>query len=290
MPSEREDAVLAEIIWGLATSHVPSIGAAMDGHKTEDSYWKPLFDGYAPARAWMAEHTPDVAIVVYNDHANAIDLNLVPTFAIGTADSFTVADEGWGSRPVPPVIGHPALAQHLVSSLVDDEFDITVAQELEVDHGLTVPLSVYCPEPGDAWPCPVIPVLVNVIQFPQPTAARCYALGKAIGRAIRSYPDALKVAVFGTGGMSHQLAGARAGLINPTFDRMFLTNIETDPQSLAALTREEYVIEAGSEGIELIMWLVMRGAMNDEITRISETYHVPASNTAAALALFENKA
>ena len=279
---------MAEIIWGLATSHVPSIGAAMDGHKTEDPYWKPLFDGYAPARAWMADHTPDVAIVIYNDHANAIDLNLVPTFAIGTADSYVVADEGWGSRPVPPVIGHPALAQHLVSSLVDDEFDITVAQELEVDHGLTVPLSVYCPEPGDAWPCPVIPVLVNVIQYPQPTAARCYALGKAIGRAIRSYPDDLKVAVFGTGGMSHQLAGARAGLINPTFDRMFLTNIETDPQSLADLSREEYVIEAGSEGIEMIMWLVMRGAMNDEITRISETYHVPASNTAAALALFEN--
>jgi protocatechuate 4,5-dioxygenase beta chain len=281
---------LAEIIWGLATSHVPSIGAAMDGHKTEDPYWKPLFDGYGPARAWMADHTPDVAIVVYNDHANAIDLDLVPTFAIGTASSYTVADEGWGSRPVPTVIGHPALAQHLVASLVDDEFDITVAQELEVDHGLTVPLSVYCPEPGDAWPCPVIPVVVNVIQFPQPTAARCYALGKAIGRAISSYPDDLKVAIFGTGGMSHQLAGARAGLINPTFDRMFLKNIETDPQSLANLSREEYVIEAGSEGIELIMWLVMRGAMDDEITRIAETYHVPASNTAAALALFENRA
>lgn len=280
---------MAEIMWGLATSHVPSIGAAMDHDKTHDSYWSPLFDGYAPARAWMAEHTPDVVLVVYNDHANAIDLSLVPTFAIGTAASYSVADEGWGSRPVPPVIGHPALAQHLVESLVDDEFDITVAQELEVDHGLTVPLSVYCPEPGEAWPCPVVPILVNVLQYPQPTAARCYALGKAIGRAVASYPENIKVAIFGTGGMSHQLAGARAGLINPTFDRMFLQAIETDPASLAKITREEYVREAGSEGIEMIMWLVMRGALNDEITRITETYHVPASNTAAALALFENK-
>lgn len=280
---------MAEIIWGLATSHVPSIGAAMDHGKTHDSYWSPLFDGYAPAREWMAQHTPDVVLIVYNDHANAIDLSLVPTFAIGTAASYPVADEGWGSRPVPPVIGHPALAEHLVASLVDDEFDITVAQELEVDHGLTVPLSVYCPEPGDAWPCPVVPILVNVLQYPQPTAARCYALGKAIGRAIASYPENIKVAIFGTGGMSHQLAGARAGLINPTFDRMFLQAIETDPKSLAKISREEYVREAGSEGIELIMWLVMRGAMNDEITRITETYHVPASNTAAALALFENK-
>lgn len=281
---------MAEIMWGLATSHVPSIGAAMDHAKTKDSYWSPLFDGYAPAREWMAEHTPDVVIVVYNDHANAIGLSLVPTFAIGTAASYSVADEGWGSRPVPPVIGHPALASHLVESLVYDEFDITVAQELEVDHGLTVPLSVYCPEPGEAWPCPVVPVLVNVLQYPQPTAARCYALGKAIGRAVASYPEDIKVAIFGTGGMSHQLAGARAGLINPTFDRMFLQAIETDPESLAKISREEYVREAGSEGIEMIMWLVMRGAMNDDITRIAETYHVPVSNTAAALALFENRA
>jgi protocatechuate 4,5-dioxygenase beta chain len=284
----QEDAVLAELIWGLATSHVPSIGAAMDNHKTEDPYWKPLFDGYGPAREWMAEHKPDVAIVVYNDHANAIELNMTPMFAIGTADSYKVADEGWGSRNVPPVVGAPELSEHILVSLVDEGFDMTVCQELEVDHGLTVPLSVYCPEPGDAWPCAVVPILVNVIQYPQPTAARCLALGEALGRAIRSFPKDLKVAVFGTGGMSHQLAGARAGLINEKFDRMFLETIETDPAALAALSREDYIREAGSEGIELIMWLVMRGAMGPGIRRIHETYHVPASNTAAALALFEN--
>jgi protocatechuate 4,5-dioxygenase beta chain len=260
----------------------------MDNHKAEDPYWKPLFDGYGPAREWMAQHTPDVAIIVYNDHANAIDLAMTPTFAIGTADSYTVADEGWGSRNVPAVVGDAELSQHLLGSLVDDGFDMTVCQELEVDHGLTVPLSVYCPEPGDAWPCAVVPILVNVIQYPQPTAARCLALGEALGRAIRSYPKDIKVAVFGTGGMSHQLAGARAGLINEDFDRMFLEKIETDPAALAALSREDYIREAGSEGIELIMWLVMRGAMNPTIRRIHDTYHVPASNTAAALALFEN--
>lgn len=279
---------MADVIWGLGTSHVPSIGAAMDNHKTADEYWKPLFDGYAPARAWMAEHTPDVAIVIYNDHANAIGLDLVPTFGIGTAERYEVADEGWGPRPVPPVLGAPALSEHLVRALIDDAFDIAMFHQLEVDHGLTVPLSVYCPEPGDAWPCAVIPLLVNVIQYPQPTAARCYALGQALGRAIRSFPGDSTVAVFGTGGMSHQLSGARAGLINEEFDRMFLGAIQDDPARLAALSREDYIRQAGTEGIEMIMWLIMRGALSGSIRRVHETYHVPASNTAAALALFED--
>lgn len=279
---------MANIIWGMATSHVPSIGAAMDRGLTDDPYWKPLFDGYAPARQWMAEHRPDVAVIVYNDHANAIGLDVVPTFGVGTAESFAVADEGWGRRPVPPIIGAPELSEHLVRELVDDSFDIATFHQLDVDHGLTVPLSVYCPDPGEAWPCRVLPVLVNVLQYPQPSASRCYALGQAIGRAIRSFPDDLKVAVFGTGGMSHQLAGARAGLINEEFDRMFLQAIESDPEKLTTLTREDYIREAGTEGIELIMWLVMRGALSDRIARVHDTYHVPASNTAAALALFED--
>ncbi|ELP62606.1 class III extradiol dioxygenase subunit beta [Streptomyces turgidiscabies] len=276
------------MIWGLATSHVPSIGAAMDHGKTQEPYWRPLFDGYGPAREWMAEHRPDIAVIVYNDHANAVDLDLIPAFGIGTAESYDVADEGWGRRPVPPVVGAPELSEHLVTELMDESFDIATFHRLNVDHGLTVPLSVYCPDPGEAWPCAVVPVLVNVIQYPQPTAARCYALGQALGRAIRSFPQDVKVAVFGTGGMSHQLAGARAGLINEEFDRMFLQAIESEPEKLAALTREEYVREAGTEGIELIMWLIMRGALSENIARVHETYHVPASNTAAALALFED--
>ena len=281
---------MAEVIWGLGTSHVPSIGAAMDRGRTEDPRWKPLFDGYRPAREWMAQHPPDVAIVVYNDHANGVDLDIVPTFGIGTADRYRVADEGFGRRPVPDVVGHPELALHLLESLMDDGFDMTVFQELEVDHGLTVPLSVYCPDPGEAWPCAVVPVMVNVIQYPQPTAARCYALGQALGRAIATFDADTRVAVFGTGGMSHQLAGARAGFINPAFDAMFLQAIEDDPEKLAALSREDYIREAGSEGIEMIMWLIMRGAMSGKIRRVHDHYFVPASNTAAALALFDNRA
>jgi protocatechuate 4,5-dioxygenase, beta chain len=280
---------MAEVIWGLATSHVPSIGAAMDRGLTREPYWAPLFDGYQPAREWLAENPPDVAIVIYNDHANGIDLDVVPTFAIGTAERYKVADEGYGPRPVPDVVGHPELSLHLLQNLMDEGFDLTVFQELEVDHGFTVPLSVWTPEPGDAWPCPMIPILVNVIQYPQPTAARCYALGQALGRAIRSFDGAGTVGILGTGGMSHQLAGARAGFINSDFDRMFMDAIESDPAKLAAMSREDYIRQAGSEGIELIMWLVMRGAMNSHVWRVHTTYHVPASNTAAGLALFDNR-
>jgi protocatechuate 4,5-dioxygenase, beta chain len=280
---------MAEVIWGLATSHVPSIGAAMDRGKTADDRWKPLFDGYRPAREWLARHRPDVAVVIYNDHANGIGLDVVPTFGIGTADVYPVADEGFGRRPVPDVVGDPELSLHLLESLVDDGFDMTVFQELEVDHGLTVPLSVWTPDPGEAWPCPVVPLLVNVIQYPQPTAARCLALGRALGRALRSYPADVTVGVLGTGGMSHQLAGARAGFINSDFDRQFLEQIQSDPDRLAALSREDYVRLAGSEGIEMIMWLIMRGALDDEVSRVTDTYFVAASNTAAALALFDNR-
>jgi protocatechuate 4,5-dioxygenase beta chain len=280
---------MSEVIWGLATSHVPSIGAAMDRGMTGEPVWKPLFDGYQPAREWLAEHTPDVAVLIYNDHANGIDLDIVPTFGIGTAERYQVADEGFGKRPVPDVIGSPELSLHLLQNLMDEGFDLTVFQELDVDHGFTVPMSIWTPDPGDAWPCPVVPLLVNVIQYPQPTAARCYALGQALGRALASYEGARTVGILGTGGMSHQLAGARAGYINSTFDHMFLDAIETEPEKLAALTREDYIREAGSEGIELIMWLVMRGAMNANVRKVHSTYHVPASNTAAALALFDNR-
>lgn len=280
---------MAEVIWGLGTSHVPSIGAAMDRGLTGEPYWKPLFDGYRPAREWMAEHPPDVALIIYNDHANGLDLDVVPTFGIGTAERYRVADEGYGPRPVPDVVGAPELSLHLVEALVDDGFDLTVYQELDVDHGCTVPLSVFCPEPGDAWPCAVVPLLVNVINYPQPTGARCWALGKAIGRAIDRFEPDVRVAVFGTGGLSHQLAGSRAGFINSDFDRTFLERIETDPASLATLAREDWIREAGSEGIEMIMWLVMRGALDDTVRRVHSTYHVPASNTAAGLAVFENR-
>lgn len=280
---------MAEVIWGLATSHVPSIGAAMDRGRTGDPAWRALFDGYRPAREWLAAHRPDVAVVVYNDHGNGLGPEIVPTFGIGTAEGYEIVDEGFGRRPVPPVAGDPDLSLHLLESLVDEGFDLTVLQELAADHGLTVPLSVWTPEPGGAWPCPVVPILVNVIQYPQPTAARCYALGRALGRAIASYDRDVKVGVLGTGGMSHQLAGARAGFVNSDFDRMFLAAVESEPARLAALSRTELIRLAGAEGIEMIMWLVMRGALRERVRRVHSTYFVPASNTAAGLALFDNR-
>jgi protocatechuate 4,5-dioxygenase beta chain len=280
---------MSEVLWGLATSHVPSIGAAMDRGLTAEPVWAPLFEGYRPAREWLARHVPDVAILVYNDHANGIDLGIVPTFGIGTAERYRVADEGFGRRPVPDVEGAPELSFHLLRHLMDDGFDLTVFQELDVDHGFTVPLSVWTPEPGEAWPCPVIPIVVNVIQYPQPTAARCYALGQAIGRALASYDGARTVGILGTGGMSHQLAGRRAGFVNPTFDHMFLDAIEREPAKLAALSREEFIREAGAEGIELIMWLVMRHGLQNRVRKVHTAYHSPASNTAAGLALFDNR-
>jgi protocatechuate 4,5-dioxygenase, beta chain len=280
---------MAEIVWGLATSHVPSIGAAFDRGLTQEVVWKPLFDGYRAAQEWLAQRTPDVAVVVYNDHANGLGPQLTPTFGLGTAERYLVADEGFGRRPVPDVLGHPELSPHLAESLVEAGFDLTLFQELDVDHGLTVPLTVWTPDPGDSWPCPVVPLLVNVVLTPQPTAARCYALGRALGQAIASFDGVRTVGVVGTGGMSHQLAGRRAGLINPEFDRMFLDTIETDPGRLAALTRDELVEQAGTEGAELIMWLVMRGALRETVRRVHRVYHVPVSNTAAGLVLFDNR-
>ena len=278
---------MAEVIAGIGTSHVPSIGAAVDNDLTDTPYWKPLFDGYLEARRWMAEADPDVTILVYNDHASNFFLDTVPTFALGTAEEFKIADEGFGPRPVPVVRGDPDLSWHLVESLIQDEFDITICQEMVVDHGLTVPLSILYSTPTE-WPTRVIPLAVNVIQYPQPTALRCYKLGQALRRAIDSYEEDVRVLVLGTGGMSHQLQGERAGHINSEFDRMFLEKLEHDPKTLAEISRTTYLREAGSEGVELIMWLVMRAALNDQVSRVHTHYHVPASNTAAGLVIYEN--
>jgi protocatechuate 4,5-dioxygenase beta chain len=279
---------MARIIAGIACSHVPAIGVAMDKGKTDTPYWAPLFAGYGPAREWVAAQKPDVAIVVYNDHASAFSLELIPTFTIGVAAEFPIADEGFGPRPVPTVIGHPELAWHLAESLILDEFDMTIANEMPVDHGLTVPLSVTCGQPA-AWPFPVIPLCVNVVQYPPPTGLRCFKLGRAIARAVASFAPDLKVLVYGTGGMSHQLQGERAGLINRQFDTAFLDGLSRDPAALTRLTHTEYMREAGSEGVELVMWHVMRGALGDRVTEVYRHYHVPASNTAAAVMILENR-
>ncbi|MGD0373372.1 MAG: class III extradiol dioxygenase subunit beta [Streptosporangiaceae bacterium] len=270
---------MARITAGLTTSHVPAIGAAIDLGKTEEPYWKPLFAGYDWTKAWAAENVPDVVILVYNDHASAFTPELVPTFALGCGDEFKPADEGYGPRPVPVVHGRPDLAAHLAESLILDEFDLTLMYKLDVDHGLTVPLSLVYGQP-DEWPVQVIPLAVNVVQYPPPTGHRCYRLGQAIRRAVQSYGGDLTVHVWGTGGMSHQLQGPRAGFINSKFDNAFFDRLIDDPENLALVPHIEYVREAGSEGIELVMQLIMRGAMGDKVDELHRFYHVPGSNTA----------
>ena len=278
---------MARIVAGVATSHIPAIGAAWDNKKTEEPYWQPVFKGFEASKDWIAKVKPDVCIVVYNDHMSAFSLEIVPTFAIGCAAEFPIADEGWGPRKVPPVKGHPELASHLVQSLVLDEFDITIVNKMEVDHGLTVPLTLMFGQP-DEWPCPVIPLAVNVVVYPVPTGNRCYMLGKAIRKAIASYDKNLRVVIFGTGGMSHQLQGPRAGLINKDFDKRFLDNLTKDPQANVRIPHLEYLRETGSEGIEMVMWLIMRGALDDDVKEVYRFYHVPASNTALGHIILEN--
>ncbi|GAA4336704.1 gallate dioxygenase [Pigmentiphaga soli] len=278
---------MARIVAGVTTSHIGAVGAAIDRGLSEDDYWSPVFKGYEFSQRWIAEEKPDVVILVYNDHAAAFTLDLIPTFAIGCGEQFHPADEGRGARKVPVVKGHPELAWHIAESAILDEFDMTIVNKMDVDHGLTVPLSLMFGQ-ADAWPCKVIPLAVNVVQYPPPTGNRCYNLGKAIRKAVETFPQDLKVMVWGTGGMSHQLQGRRAGVINSEFDTLFLDLISRDPEAAARIPHLDYIYQAGSEGIELIMWLIMRGALRREAKEIHRFYHVPASNTAVGHLIFEN--
>ncbi len=282
----------ARITASVYTSHVPAIGAALDLGKTQEPYWQPVFAGYEYSKQWLRDNPPDVIFLIYNDHATAFSLDLIPTFAIGTGPEFMPADEGWGPRPVPKVVGHPELASHIAQSVIQDDFDLTIVNRMDVDHGLTVPLSLMCGQPPQSkfeWPCPVIPFAVNVVQYPAPSGQRCFNLGRAIRKAVESYDEPLKVQIWGTGGMSHQLQGPRAGLINRDWDNRFLDRLIGEPAALARVPHIEYVREAGSEGIELVMWLIARGAMSDTAPVLKHRfYHVPASNTAVGHMILEN--
>jgi gallate dioxygenase len=282
----------ATVTGAVFTSHVPAIGAALDLGKTEEPYWKSVFDGYEFSKQWEKENTPDVIFLVYNDHATAFDLSMIPTFVLGTGAFYPAADEGYGPRPVPGIEGDPDFAAHIAHSLIRDDFDLTLVNEMTVDHGLTVPLSLMF---GDVekWPCKVIPFHVNVVQYPVPSGERCFALGKALRKAIESYDKPLKVQVWGTGGMSHQLQGPRAGLINREWDNRWLDALIADPADLSHVPHLEYVEEAGSEGIELVMWFIARGALADvdgsgTVEVKHRFYHVPASNTAVGHLILEN--
>ncbi len=280
---------MARIVAGIGTSHVPSIGVAYDQGRTQEPDWKPLFDAYDPVKDWLRDLAPDIAIVVYNDHGGDFFFDKYPTFAIGAADSYAVGDEGWGRRPLPDFPGDADFSWYLCNSLVYDEFDITVCQELAVEHGFMVPMHL-CWEHGPAedangWPVKTVPVAVNVIQHPLPTALRCWKLGQAIRRAAESYPQDAKIVILGTGGMSHQLNGARFGHLNTAFDNDFLDRLEADPVSLTEMTHQHIMEAAGAEAVELIMWLTMRAALGDDVRRVHRHYYAPMTTGMGLLAL-----
>lgn len=282
---------MGKLIGVVTTSHVPSIGIAMDQGLTEDPYWKPLFDGYIPAKKIVEEMKPDVTIVVYNDHGLEVFLDRVPTFGVGAALEYPVGDEGWGHRPLPSFEGDLEFSWHLIEQLVAREFDVTMFQEHSVDHGFTVPMSVFFGDRNgqvDAWPTKVVPITVNTIQFPLPQPARCFKLGQAIRKAIDAYPKDTRVLVMGTGGMSHQLQGERSGFMMPPFDRKFLDLYRNDPEALTKIPLGDYMKGAGHEGAELIMWLVARGALDLDAEELYQDYHVSASLTAAGVTCYRN--
>ena len=279
---------MGRVVGGICTSHIPAIGNAIARGLQDDPYWQPFFQGYPPVREWLERVRPDVAVMVYNDHGLNFFLDKMPTFAIGAAPEYQNADEGWGLPTLPPYPGDPALSWHIIEQLVNEEFDITSCQEMRVDHAFTVPIALLWP--GAQRRVKTVPVAVNTVQHPLPTPNRCFKLGQALGRAIASYPEDLRVVVIGTGGLSHQLDGERAGFINKNFDLECLEKIVNDPQALTKYTIHDLVRLAGTQGVELIMWLVMRGALSTRVRQVHRHYHIPVSNTAAGLLLLENAA
>jgi len=276
---------MARIIGGIATSHIPAIGKAIAQEVQQQPYWKPFFDGFNPVHAWLEKERPDVAVVIYNDHGLNFFLDKMPTFAVGASDLYRNADEGWGLPVSLPFPGYPEMSWHLIESLISEEFDLTMCQEMLVDHAFVVPMTLLWP---DGRPIRAIPVAINTVQFPLPTPARCFKLGKAIGRAIESFNEDLRVVVIGSGGMSHQLDGERAGFINRKFDITCLDQIVDDAATLSQMSVAELVLMAGVQGVELLNWLAMRGAMTGSVSEKHRNYHVPISNTAAAVMILEN--
>ena len=278
---------MANIIGGVVTSHVPAIGRAIARNLQADPYWAPFFEGYAPLHRWIEKSKPDVVVVIYNDHGLNFFLDKMPTFAVGAAPSYTNSDEGWGIPAVPVFTGEQDLSWHIINSLIDEEFDLTTCQEMLVDHAFTLPMALCWPD--QKWPVKVVPVCINTAQFPMPSAARCYKLGEAIGRAIRSWNSDERVMVMGTGGLSHQLDGERAGFINREFDQQFMQSMIDDPKWATQYSIPQLVEKTGTQGVELVMWLAARGALGDQVKEVSRNYHIPISNTAAGLMVLETQ-
>ena len=280
---------MARIVGAITTSHVPAIGNAIARGLQQDPYWKPFFDGFAGAHDWLHRMRPDLAVIFYNDHGLNFFLDKMPTFAVGAAEEYRYADEGWGIPTMfAPFEGHPAFSWHLIEALIRDEFDVTTCQEMQVDHAFAIPMALLWP--GTArWPVKTIPIEINTVQHPLPSAKRCFDLGRSVGRAIEAYPQDLRVVVLGTGGLSHQLEGRRAGFINKDFDALCMDKLVSEPLALTRYSNAELVEQAGSQGVELLMWLAARGALTGRVSNLHTSYHIPISNTAAAVMVLENQ-
>jgi protocatechuate 4,5-dioxygenase beta chain len=277
---------MARIIGGLGTTHVPAIGKAIAEGKQNDPYWKPFFAGFDDVHRWLARHQPDIAVVFYNDHGLNFFLDKLPTFAVGAAAEYRNEDEGWGIPVSRSAAGDPDLSWHLINALVGDAFDITMCQEMLIDHAVTIPLALLWP--GGNWPIRIVPIAINTVQHPLPSVARCLALGRAVGRALDAYPQDLKVMVVGTGGLSHQLDGERAGFINKEFDALCMDSLSGDPEKLTRYSIPQWVELAGAQGVEFLNWMAMRGALTGQVSELHRNYHIPISNTAAATVLLDN--
>ncbi len=278
---------MAKIICGVATTHVPSIGKAIAEHKQNDPYWKPFFQGFDYVHYWLARDKPDVAVVFSNDHGLNFFLDKMPTFAVGAAKAYRNEDEGWGIPVSRAIAGDPALSWHIINNLVADEFDITMCQEMLVDHAVTIPMTLMWP--GEKWTIPIVPVSINTVQHPLPSLKRCLNLGRSVGRAIRSYPQDLRVLIVGTGGLSHQLDGKRAGFINKEFDQLCMDKLADEPDFLTRYSIHDFVEESGAQGVEFLNWMAMRGALTGQVREVHRNYHIPISNTAAATVVLENR-
>jgi protocatechuate 4,5-dioxygenase beta chain len=280
---------MAPILGGVLTSHVPAIGGAIARGLQDDPYWKPFFDGFKPVHRWLNSHKPDVAVVFYNDHGLNFFLDKMPTFAIGAAADYRNDDEGWGLPVMKDMPGAQKLAWHIIEHLVAQEFDITMCQDMLIDHAVTVPFQLSWPGVAQ-WPVRIVPIAINTVQHPLPSPKRCLALGRAVGQAIASWDGAETVMVMGTGGLSHQLEGERAGFLNPDYDRFCLDQIGPNPDALTVHSAVDIIELAGSQGIEILNWIAARGAMGETVHEVSRNYHIPISNTAAATMLLETDA
>jgi len=279
---------MAKIVGGIATTHVPSIGKAIADKKQNDPYWRPFFRGFDFVHYWLAREKPDVAVVFYNDHGLNFFLDKLPTFAVGAAVQYRNEDEGWGIPVSRSISGDPELSWYLINALVADEFDITMCQDMLVDHAVTIPLALMWP--GEKWQgIKIVPVSINTVQHPLPSLSRCFKLGRSIGRAVENYGKDLRVMMVGTGGLSHQLDGKRAGFINKEFDKLCMDKIVSEPETLTRYSIHDLVAEAGAQGVEFLNWMAMRGALTGAITEVHRNYHIPISNTAAATVVLENR-